>query len=126
MDTTTELARTIGSLPFEERKKVYQLNYSVGYIGSGDLNDRLVLISLVALAYQKLAVKDVTITPLKLLLKITGEKDTTSRFYVFLESLAILVEDISYGIKKIDSCGMQTSQDIIKKIKELLNTWIPF
>jgi len=116
----------INSLSFEEKQRIYQSCFSVGYVGSGDLNDRLVLISLVSLTYQKMKEKDKSITPLKLLLKITGQKEDASSFYSFLESLAFLVEDMTYGIKKIDSCGMKTSQDIINKIKELLNTWIPF
>jgi len=128
MDRTesSKIISEINSLSFEEKQRIYQSSFSVGYVGSGDLNDRLVLISLVSLSYQKMKEKDQSITPLKLLLKITGQKEDSSSFYSFLESLAILIEDMCYGVKKIDSCGMKTSQDIINKIKELLNTWIPF
>ena len=65
-------------------------------------------------------------TPLKLLMKLTGEEKSNSGFYQFLEALAILVEDLSYGCTKIDTCGMKTSQEIINKIKEILSQWLPF
>ena len=43
-----------------------------------------------------------------------------------LENLSILIEDFSYDCTEIDSCGLKTSQEIVNKIKEILNTWIPF
>ncbi len=123
---TGELISKIRSLDFDEKRKLYQATFSIGYVGSGNLNDRLVLISLVALVYQQMKLKDKSVTPLQLLLKITAQPKDSSSFYYFLESLALVVEDMSYEIKTIDACGLKTSQEIIKKIKEILSTWIPF
>lgn len=120
------LSEQIKGLTYEEKKRLYQSNFSVGYLYSADLNDRLVLISLLALTYQKLYQQDKTITPLKILIKLTKQEEDNSGFYHFLETLAILTEDFSYGIQKIDPCGMKSSQEIINKIKELLATWLPF
>lgn len=125
-ETATRISTEIDQCNFDDKKQIYQSNFSVGFLGTTDLNDRLVLISLVALVYQRMKLKDKDITPLVVLLKITGQKKDSTSFYLFLENLAILVEDLSYGIVKIDACGFKTSQDIINKIKELLNTWIPF
>jgi hypothetical protein len=120
-----DISKTLNDLEYEERRDVYQSVFSLGYLASEEMNDRLVLISLIALVYQKMKVKEKDITPLVVLLKITGQKEKDS-YYQFLESLAIIVEDFSYGIKKIDACGLKTSQEIINRIKELLSTWIPF
>jgi len=125
-DKIIDLSAQLNKLEYEDRRDVYQRTFSLGYLCSEEMNDRLVLISLVALVYQKMKLKDKDITPLTVLLKITGEKDKGSVYYQFLESLAIIAEDFSYGIKKIDACGLKTSPEIINKIKELLNTWIPF
>lgn len=122
----TTLADQVKALSYTDKLRLYQLNFSMGYLYTEDLNDRLVLISLLALTYQKLHAKDKSITPLKILLKITGQEADDSAFYHSLEALSILAEDFSYGIKKIDTCGLQNSQDIINKIKELLSTWMPF
>jgi len=120
------LKNIILSLPFEEREEIYSSCFSTGYLGTKNLNDRLILLSLLALVYQKMKLKDNKITHLDILLKITNQKKDDSSFYKFLESVAILSKDLSYGIEIIDSCGLKTSQEIINKIKELLNTWIPF
>lgn len=120
------LSNEIQSLSYESKKKLYRSIFSVGYLSSNDLNDRLILISLLSLTYKKMKLKDEKITPLSILLKITGYIPDNSGFYYFLESLAILVEDFSYGIEKIDPCGMKTSKEIIEKIKSLLSTWLPF
>lgn len=125
-DKVISLSTQLSKLEYEDRRDVYQRTFSLGYLASEEMNDRLVLISLIALVYQKMKLKDKNITPLMVILKITGEKDKGSVYYQFLESLAIIAEDFSYGIKKIDACGLKTSAEIINKIKELLNTWIPF
>jgi hypothetical protein len=59
-------------------------------------------------------------------MKLTDQKADNSAFYQFLESLAILTEDLSYGTTHIDSCGLKTSQEIIVRIKEILGQWLPF
>ena len=121
-----DLSAQLNKLEYENRRDVYQRTFSLGYLASEEMNDRLVLLSLIALVYQKMKAKEKDITALVVLLRITGEKEKNTAYYQFLESLAIITEDFSYGIKKIDACGLKTSQEIINKIKELLNTWIPF
>lgn len=122
----TNITNQIKNLSYEEKKRIYQLNFSMGYLYSDELNDRLLLISLLSLTYKKLKEKDKNITPLDILLKITQQKEDNSGFYHFLVGLSILVDDFSYEIKVIDSCGLKNSQEIINKIKQLLSTWMPF
>jgi len=125
-DKVNDIANQLNKLTYEEKRDVYQRTFTLGYLNSEEMNDRLVLISLLALVYQKMKLKEKDITPLKVLTKITGEKESDSVYFQFLETLAIIVEDFSYGMKKIDACGFKTSPEIINKIKEILNTWIPF
>lgn len=121
-----DITLQIDTLTYTDKKEVYQKVFSLGFLSSKDMNDRLVLISLLGLTYQKMKEKDSTITPLTILMKITGQTKDNSSFYQFLEALSIIVEDFSYGIEKIDTCGLKSSQEIINKIKEILNTWMPF
>lgn len=113
------------TMEYTDKMSVYAKVFSMGNLSS-DMNDKLVLISLVALTTNKMREKDSTITPLKILMKITGTIKDNSAFYQFLEALSIIVEDISYGCKKFDTCGMKSSEEIINKIKEILDTWLPF
>lgn len=113
-------------LTLEDKKQLYDRIFSIGNFNTKKLNDRLVLISLVSLAYNKLKQKDSTLTVLSFLLKVSGTNKDNSAFYQMLENLSILIEDFSYDCTEIDSCGLKTSQEIVNKIKEILNTWIPF
>ena len=121
-----EIIQIVQSLSLEDRRAIYGKIYSLDNLSSDDLNEKLVLISLVSLTYQKMREKEPTITVMKILTSITGQIKDNSAYYQFLESLAILVDDFSYGSKKIDACGMKTSAEIINRIKEILNTWMPF
>jgi len=121
-----DITLQIDALEYIDKKEVYQKVFSLGNLESSDINDRLILISLLGLTYQKIKEKDSMITPLAILMKITGQSKDGSYFYQFLETLSIITEDFSYGVKKFDSCGLKTYQEIINKIKELLNTWMPF
>lgn len=125
-EKTKKIITEIDKLDLEDKKEIYRSCFAVGYLATDNLNDRLILFSLLSLTYQKMKLQDKNITPLSLLCKITGQKADNSAFYQFLVSLSLLVEDLSYGIKNIDACGLKTSQEIVKRIKDLLNTWIPF
>lgn len=117
---------SLEKLEYIDKLNAYQRVFSIGSFASDDMNEKLVLLSLVALVTQKMREKDSQETPLKILMKITGQVQDNSVFYQFLEALSIIVEDLMYGTKKIDSCGLTTSQEIINRIKEILNTWLPF
>lgn len=116
----------LGHLEYTDKLNVYQRVFSLGNFSSDELNEKLVLFSLVALVTRQMRQKDSEITPLKILMQITGQIKDNSVFYQFLEALSIIVEDLMYETKKIDSCGLKTSQEIINRIKEILNTWLPF
>ena len=70
--------------------------------------------------------KNPKITALEVLEKITKDEENSSYFQKMLESLALLVEEFSWQCTTSNSFNMTDSKDIINKIKEILNTWIPF
>lgn len=113
-------------LNYEDKLFVFSRTFSLGNLMTKNFDDKLVLLSLIAFVTKKMREKDSTITPIKILLSITKTTNDGTHFYQFLESLAILSEDFSYECEKISSCGLNSSQEIINKIKELINSWIPF
>ena len=125
-EKVNELHFELNNLDYLDKQSVYQKVFSLGNLASDDMNEKLVLISLVALVTQKMREKDPLTNPLKLLMQITGQIKDNSFFYQFLESLSIIVEDFMYGCKKFDPCGLKSSQEIINRIKEILSTWLPF
>ena len=123
---TDDLIIQFTKLDYFDKYRAYQKTFSLGNLASNDMNEKLVLISLVALVTSKMREKDSQTTPLKILMQITGQIQDNSYFYQFLESLSIIVEDFMYGCKKFDPCGLKSSQEIINRIKEILSTWLPF
>jgi len=113
------------NLTYEDKKQFYFKFLSLGSIGKS-VNDKLILISLVSFTYIKMKDKNPKITVLDILKNITKQKQDNSIFYQMLESLSIIVEDYCYNCSEADSCGLKTSQEIINKIKQILNTWVPF
>ncbi len=120
-----EIIKEISSFNYNDKKELYSQLFSTGYMGGDVLDDKLVLLSLVSLSYLRLKEQNKNITPIQILEKITKEPKGTL-MYQTLEALSILVEDLSYGHKTASSCGLKSSEEIINKIKELINTWIPF
>lgn len=118
------MEESLKNLSYNEKKQLYDDIFSLGVFNNS--NDKLILISLLSLTYLKLKKKNNKITPLDILKSITKEKDTSSYFYNTLEALSIIVEDFSYGQITADSCGLKSSEEIINKIKEILNSWTPF
>lgn len=116
----------IKSLTYKEKSELFSELVSLGTFSSTDVFDKLVLISLVSLVYIKMKKTKPTITPLDLLIKITGETDNNSAFYSMLESISLLVEEFSYECNTANSFNMTDSKEIINKIKEILSTWTPF
>jgi len=98
----------------------------LGCFASEELNDKLALISLLALVTYQVKKKNTEVTPLKILMDITKQKPDDSVYYQMLEALSIITEDFMYGCSKFDSFGLKTSSEIIQKIKEILSTWTPF
>ncbi len=119
------LALEIDDFNYKEKSLLFKKSFGIGTFGP-DLNDTLILISLVALVTSKMREKDPEITPLKILMKITGTYDNTTVIYQLLENISILVEDLTYDSSKIDACGFKNSAEIINKIKIILDQWLPF
>jgi len=103
---------------YNEAKKLYDENFSLGYFGDS-LNNKLILISLIALVSKK-----TNKTPLEIIESIT--KNSNKFTAKFIITLAIWSEELGYGCTNIDSCGLTSSKEIINKIKEILNIWVPF
>lgn len=121
------LAQELRELSFEEKSRLYTVVYGFGSIASVNITDKLVLISLVGLSSTKLKEKNPGMTTLDFLVAVTkSTKKKDEQFHSFLENLAILVDDLSYATEEFDACGMKNSTEIINKIKEILETWLPF
>jgi len=125
MDNITQQIKNLEFLSYTDKLLAYNHVFTLGQF-SQNIEDKFTLISLMAFLTKKMRERDPDITPLTILMKLTDQEADDSGFYQFLEALSIVVEDLSYGCIKFNLYGCKTSQEIINKIKELLNTWLPF
>lgn len=119
------LSIEMNQLSYKEKLLLYKKVFSIGNFGD-DLNETLILISLVALTTTKMREKNSDVTPLKVLMQITSTYDQTTEFFQLLENISIFVDDMIHVSPKIDNCGLKTSAEIINRIKNILNQWLPF
>lgn len=126
MDSTNNIINTLQNMNYEEKADVYSYIYSLGTFSSDTVNDKIILVSLISLLYIKMKTKNSKVTPLQIILKITGQKPDNSIYYQMLETLAIIVEEFSFNCKTASPYGLKTSKEIINKINEILSAWIPF
>lgn len=112
----------------EERKNYYEKFFSSGNALSGKLNDKLELMSLICLVVFKMKKQNPDIDSKKVIELITKEDLSIPMigYHDFLISLALKCDDLLYEIKEVDTLGYNNSNDIIKRIKTLLNEWLPF
>lgn len=109
------------AIDYDTYKKVYSRHYSIGYI-SGDLNDKLTLISLVAFLTNIAKKKSPDATVYKVLKKVLiPEQDD-----YYLKALCVLTEDLMYGCSTFDSCGLKSFAEMSQKINELYKKMLPF
>ncbi len=121
-----QIVSSINNLSIEEKSLVYTRCFGFGTLASSDkLNDKIMLISLVGLTASKLKEKNKELTTLDILVQITRAKKGET-IYEFITNLAIIVDDLSYLVNEFDSCGFTESKQIIEKIRELINSWVPF
>lgn len=112
---------------YEEKVGFYVRNFSTGSFSSGKLSNKLALISLISLVTKKLREKEGNLTVKAVIEKILQRPlISTQSFDSFLIGLSIICEDFLYEVKEIDNFGFTDSKQIINKIKELLNEWLPF
>lgn len=108
------------SPPYEDMQRIYNQWFSLGYLNV-DINNKFALISLIGYITYKLKLKKPDITSYRVIRQII--KDDLSEDYI--KRLSIIVDDFSYGCKEFPTFGIEDKKIPIK-IKELLNSYMPF
>ena len=111
---------------FNELRRIYSECFSLGYInGNGKhspIECRMILISLICYVYSKNKPKNPDLTYYSLIYKLNDKLGLPDSF---IKSLAIICEDFAYGVKDFQTFGLK-GQDILKEIKSILETYVPF
>ena len=109
-------------MEYSEKKDVYSKNFSLGYLNT-NFSDKIGLISLICYITYTKKQKEPGIDCYKVIRAITKDVSLPDDF---IETLSIICEDYMYGTKEFPTFGCKTGDEIIKKIKSTLETWVPF
>jgi hypothetical protein len=112
----------ITSPPYNEMRKQYAQLYSLGNLNT-DLSSKFALISLICYLTYKAKEKKPDVTHYQII------KSATKDIYLpedFIKALAVVCEDFSYGCKEFPLFNLKTPKDMIKTIRDIVSTYLPF
>ena len=110
---------------YDELRTIYQEYFSMKYACS--LEDKLALVGLICYLTNKLRMKHPDITCWEVISKIAcKEGNYTDEYVQSLRGLSIICEDFMYGVSKFSKFGFENDKEIVKKVKEILDKWVPF
>ena len=111
---------------FNELRKFYSDNYSLGYINSNNkhspIENRFILISLICYVTYKAKQKNPDTTHYEIIMKLSKNLGLPDKF---INSLAIICEDFSYDCNEFPTFGLE-GKKILEEIVSILKTYIPF
>ena len=114
---------------FEELRRFYSEHYSLGYLnidssnGHSPFERKLILISLINYLYYKNKAKNPDLTYYSLIYKLSKNTGLNDEF---IKGLSIVCEDFAYGSgNEFPTFGLK-GQDIIKEIRDILTSYMPF
>ena len=112
---------------FKELRQFYSDNFSIGYLNSSQstrspFENRIVLISLICYVTYKAKLKNPDATHYQILMKLSDKLGLPDNF---IKGLSIICEDFSYQCTEFPVFGLK-GDDIIKEIRAILSTYLPF
>ena len=113
-------------MKFNELRKFYSENFSLGYINAGNnrsnIENRFVLIALVDYITYKAKLKNPDTTHYEIIMKLNKNLGLPDEF---IKGLAIVCEDFAYQCTNFPTFGLK-GQDIIKEAISILKSYMPF
>ena len=108
-------------MKYKELQRIYDENFSLGYISGSNkspIENRMVLISLVCYITHKNKLKNPDVTHYSVIINLgLPEK--------FLIGLSIVCSDFAYGCSEFPTFGLE-GKDIIKEVRAILSSYLPF
>lgn len=112
---------TLEGKPYKYLLKLYQDNFSLGYLNT-DINNKFALISLVCFVTYRAKEKKPDVTHYSILMAIVKDMDIPNHL---IKALAVICDDFAYGTTDFPTFGI-AGKDIIPSIKKILQSYVPF
>lgn len=108
-------------MTYIELKKIYSEYFSLGYLGN-DISKKFALISLICYVTYKSKLKHPDTTPYEIIMKLSKDMGLPENF---IKGLSIICDDYLYQCTEFPTFGLK-GKEILEKIKEILNSYLPF
>lgn len=108
-------------MSYNELRRVYDGNFSLGYLNK-DIQSKFFLISAICEITRLAKQKKPDVTYWQIVYNISEKSGLPEKF---LKGLAVVCEDFSYGCNEFPTFGVE-KKNLIPKIQEILNSYLPF
>ena len=115
-------------MSYKELNNFYKENFSIGYLnpksteGHSSFEKRLILISLICYVTYKSKLKNPDITHYQVIMKLSDKLGLPNDFII---GLSIVCNDFSYSCTEFPTFGLK-GNDIIKEVRNILSSYMPF
>lgn len=111
-------------LSYKGLKYLYERYFSLGGI-AGEIDNKFALISLICILTNAAKKKNPDTNCYSIICKVTEScKNRLPEEYI--QGLAIVCEDFMKGSNKFNACGLKSAKEMVDKINEILEKWLPF
>ena len=110
---------------YEDRKKLYDRYFGVGYLNA-TIDERLAVIGLICNVTHQLQMKKPDVTCYRVIMKILENFNMTDNMKIFIEGLSIMCEDVMLHATSFPDFGIKNGKERVSKIRDILETFIPF
>lgn len=108
---------------YKELKETYDKYFTIGV--GGDINVKFTLISLICLLTDASKKNNPDATCYQVIMKVL-ELSKSALPEEDIIGLAIVCESFLKNSTKFNNCGLKTPNEILNKIREILDQWVPF
>lgn len=109
---------------YQDLEEYYKEYYSLGNLNC-DIGSKFALISLICFLTKQAKVKNPDATCYLVIMKIIDGEESQHNLK-FIRGLSIVCSDIMEHCNEFLTFDIKSSKDMVKKIKEILHTYLPF
>lgn len=109
---------------YQELQDMYGRYFSLSYLNT-DISNKFALISLICFLTKHARKKDPDANCYRVIIKVLGNKEANYD-REFIKGLSIVCEDFYKNTTDFMTFNLKSASEIVKKIVEILDTYLPF
>ena len=110
---------------YSELEETYRKYFSLSCLDT-TIENKFGLISLVCFLTQQSRKKNPDATCYQVIMKIVGNEITDKYRLQFLRGLSIVCDDFMKHTSNFLTFDLKSSKDMVTRIKDIIDTWLPF